>query len=242
MRHRGLSPSHLIHPREHSTTMDRKIVLSVLGAAILSFVAILLLMPATLDDITERLPWRIAQDEAGRTRVFGFTLGQTTLAEVRAVFREEGELNLFQTPDDPPRHAAEAFFEQIVLQRLRADFVIALEVDQPTLIGMYDRGLRISQLGSGSKKIKLNPDDATALASRPIQSISYLPKARLDADLLEQRFGPPSRELTEPETGIVHWLYPARGLDIARAPNGKVVVQYVNPRDCDRLLEPLKEL
>ena len=222
--------------------MDRKIVLSVLGAAILSFVAILLLMPATLDDITERLPWRIAQDEAGRTRVFGFTLGQTTLAEVRAVFREDGELNLFQTPGDPPRHAAEAFFEQIVLQRLRADFVIALEVDQPTLIGMYDRGLRISQLGSGSKKIKLNPADAETLALRPIQSISYLPKARLDADLLEQRFGPPSRELTEPETGIVHWLYPARGLDIARAPNGKVVIQYVNPRDFDRLLEPLKEL
>ncbi|AFL75679.1 hypothetical protein [Thiocystis violascens] len=221
--------------------MDRKIVLSVLGAAILGFVAILLLMPATLDDITERLPWRIAQDEAGRTRVFGFTLGQTTLAEVRAVFREDGELNLFQTPGDPPHHAAEAFFEQIYLQRLRADFVIALEVDQPTLIGMYDRGLRISQLGSGSKKIKLNPDDAAALASRPIRSIGYLPKARLDTELLKQRFGPPSQERTEPETGIVHWLYPDRGLDIARAPNGKVVIQYVNPRAFDTLIEPLRD-
>ena len=222
--------------------MDRKIVLSVLGAAILSFVAILLLMPATLDDITERLPWRIAQDDAGRTRVFGFTLGQTTLAEVRAVLQEAGELSLFKFPGDPPRHAAEAFFEQIELQRLRADFVIALDVDQPTLIGMYDRGLRISQLGSGSKKITLDPADAEALASRPIQSISYLPKARLDAARLEQRFGRPSREVTEPESGIVHWLYPERGLDIGRAPDGRVIIQYVNPRDFDALTAPLAEI
>ncbi len=201
--------------------MDRKIVLSVLGAAILGFIAILLLMPPTIEDMTERHPWRIARDDAGHSRVFGFTLGQTTLAEVRSVFQEEGELNLFKTPGDPPRYSAEAFFEQIYLQRLRADFVFALEVDQPTLMWMYDRGLRISQLGSGSKKIKLDPADAETLASRPIRSITYLPKAQLDTALLEQRFGRPSRELTEPETGIVHGSIPSADSTSAGPPTAR---------------------
>lgn len=219
--------------------MDRRIFFSVLGAAILGFFAVLLLMPPTVDDGIDRLPWRIAQDASGRTQVFGFTLGRTTLAEVREVFGETGEINLFQTPDAAQPYSVEAFFEQIYLKRLRADFVITLDVDQPTLSAMYDRGLRISQLASGSKKVKLTPLDAETLVSRPIRSIGYLPKARLDPALIEQRFGVPDERLTEPKTGIVHWLYPERGLDIGRDPVGHLIIQYVNREDFAGLRAPL---
>jgi hypothetical protein len=79
------------------------------------------------------------------------------------------------------------------------------------------------------------------VASAPIRAISYLPKARLDEALIEQRFGVPSLRLAEPETGVVHWLYPERGIDIGRDPSGNVVIQYVNPDDFDRLLRPLQD-
>lgn len=220
--------------------MDRKIILSVLGAALIGFFAILLLMPPTVDDGIDRLPWQIAQDTSGRTQVFGFTLGQTTLAEVREVFGETGEINLFKTPDVTQSYSVEAFFEQIDLKRLRADFIMTLDVDQATLSAMYERGLRISQLASGSKKVKLNPMDAEILADRPIRSIGYLPKARLDPALIEQRFGVPAEHLTESKTGIVHWLYPERGLDIGRDPDGRLILQYVNPGDFARLKAPLE--
>ena len=219
--------------------MDRSIVLSILGAAVLGFVGMLLLMPDPIEDGVVRLPWLIEQDAGGHTQVFGFTLGATTLAEVRQVFREDGEINLFRTPGPSGTLAAEVYFEQIHLARLRADFVLTLEVDQTTLAAMYERGLRISQTGSGSQKVKLDPSDAERLAERPIRAIVYLPKARLDAALIEQRFGTPSRRLTESETGIVHWLYPERGLDIGRDPSGRVVMQYVNPADFGAILEPL---
>ncbi|WP_338114140.1 hypothetical protein [Thiorhodococcus mannitoliphagus] len=217
-------------------------VLSILGAAVLGFAGMLLLMPDPVDDGVVRLPWQVDRNELGHTQVFGFTLGETTLAEVRAVFREEGKLNLFKTVEEPIRFATEAYFEQIYLERLRADFVITLEVDQATLEGMYDRGLRISQLSSGGKKVKLDPADIETLTSRPIQSISYLPKARLDDALITQRFGEPTRKLTEPETGIVHWLYPERGLDIGRDAKGHVVIQYVNPADFPALTAPLEPI
>jgi hypothetical protein len=221
--------------------MDRSFVLSILAVAVLGFLGVLLLMPAPIDDGTVRLPWQIEQDTNGRTQVFGFTIGETTLQEVQQVFAEDGKMSLFQDPTREDPFAVEAFFEQIHLQRLRADFVMTLEVDQASLNGMYERGLRISQVGSGSRKVRLDQTDQTSLSTAPIRSISYLPKARLDEALIEQRFGDPSLRLVEPETGVVHWLYPERGLDIGRDPSGNVVIQYVNADDFERLLRPLQE-
>jgi hypothetical protein len=219
--------------------MDRKYILTIVAAAVIGFVGVMLLMPPTIDDGTEGLPWRATLGSNGRTQVFGFTIGETPLAEVRRVFEEDGTLSLFHNPGHPDPFAVEAYFEQIYLQSLRADFVLTLDLDQATLGQMYDRGLRISQLESGAKKVKLDPRDAEALANRPIRTIAYLPQARLPEPLLERRFGKPLERRTEPKTGIVHWLYPARGMDIARDPKGKIVIQYVNPADFDALLAPL---
>ncbi|MGE5155319.1 MAG: hypothetical protein ACM3ST_15075 [Bdellovibrio bacteriovorus] len=219
--------------------MDRKIALTILGSALLGFVAVLLLIPPTIDDGQVRLPWRTTTNAAGQTEVFGFTLGETTLEEVRELFGQEGTINLFETPGRAERYGVEVYFEQVYLQSLRADFVVTVEVDQETLGAMYERGLRISQLGSGSKKVKLDPEDVETLLTRPIRAITYLPQARLDEPLIEKRFGTPAERRTETETGIVHWLYPDRGIDIARDPKGKVVIQYVSRGDFPNLLAPL---
>lgn len=219
--------------------MDRKIVLGVLGSALIGFFAVLLLIPPTIDDGQVRLPWRATTNAAGQTQVFGFTLGETSLAEIRDLFGQEGTINLFETPGRTERYGVEAYFEQVYLQSLRADFVITLDVDQGTLAAMYERGLRISQLGSGSKKVKMDPADVEVLLPRPIRAITYLPQARLDEDLIERRFGRPAERRAEAETGVVHWLYPDRGIDIARDPKGKVVIQYVDRADFASVLAPL---
>lgn len=219
--------------------MDRKIVLTVIGSALLGFIAVLLLLPPTIDDGQVRLPWRAEVNTAGQTRVFGFTLGETSLAQVRELFGQEGTINLFENPGQAERYGVEVYFEQVYLQSLRADFVVSLDVDQQTLAAMYDRGLRISQLGSGSKKVKLDPIDVESLLPGPIRALTYLPQARLDEPLIERRFGVPAERRGETESGIVHWLYPERGIDIARDPKGKVVIQYVSPADFPGLLEPL---
>ncbi len=220
--------------------MDRKIVLTILGSALLGFVAVLLLIPPSIDDGQVRLPWRTTINAAGQTGVFGFTLGETSLEEVRELFGQEGTINLFETAGRTERYGVEVYFEQVYLQSLRADFVVTVDVDQETLEAMYQRGLRISQLGSGSKKVKLDPVDVEALLPRPIRAITYLPQARLDDPLIERRFGAPAERRAEPETGIVHWLYPERGIDIARDPKGKVVIQYVSQVDFADILTPLK--
>jgi len=219
--------------------MDPRIALSVLAAAVLGFVGILMLMPEEADEGEPRLPWLVSTDAQGRTRVFGFTIGETTLAEVQKVFSEEGKINLFARPDAGDRYAAEAYFEQIYLSRLRADFVITLDLDQPSLDAMYQRGLRISQLASGDKKIALAPEDLERVTRAPIRSIAYLPWKSLDADIIERRFGPAARILVE-ESGVTHWLYPDKGMDIGLDTRGGVVIQYVNREAFRELIAPLE--
>ena len=219
--------------------MDRKIILSVLAIAVFGFIGIMLLMPEDRDDGVPRLPWLVSIDPQGRTTAFGFTLGHTRLSEVKEVFGADGKINLFARPDREDKYTAEAYFDQIYLNRLRADFVITLDADQGTLDAMYQRGLRISKLGSGDKKITLTPEDAEILGQTPIRAISYLPWKSLDAEILERRFGKPSEILME-ESGVTHRLYPGKGMDVALDSRGGVVIQYVNQSDFDELTAPLR--
>jgi len=222
--------------------MDRNIVISVLAMVVFGFAGFMLLMPEERDDGVQRLPWIVTRSAQGQTQVFGFTLKETTLADVRRVFGEEGKMNLFARPEaanGEDRYTVEAYFEQIYLNRLRADFVIGLAMDQAALAPMYERGLRISQLGSGAKKVKLAPEDMARLARAPISAITYLPWKSLDAEVLERRFGIPAETRAEPETGVNHWLYPDKGMDVAIDRKGGVVIQYVDAADFARILDPL---
>lgn len=218
--------------------MDRNMILSLLAIAVFGFLGILLLLPEGGNDGIARLPWEVSTNAQGRLRVFGFTLGETTLGEVRKVLGEEGTINLFAHPGTDNGYAVEAFFDQIYLSRLRASFVIALEADQHTLEAMYERGLRISQLGSGAKKVQLAPADVAALVQAPIRGITYLPWSSLDADTVANRFGKPAQTLTE-EAGVTHWLYPEKGMDIGRDSAGGIVIQYIDPRAFADLMRPL---
>ena len=219
--------------------MDRKYILTILVAGLLGFVGAMLLRPPIIQDEKVRLPWRVTTNRIGDTQVFGFTLGETPLSELRRFFGEDGTINLFETPGAREPLGVEVYFDQVYLQSLRADFVITLDVDQAALRPMYERGLRISQMESGDKRVKLDPTDVETLLERPIRSITYLPQARLDTETIQKRFGTPSERRLDPSNGIIHWLYPDRGFDIARNTQGKIVIQYVNRADFSRLALPL---
>lgn len=216
--------------------MDRKIIVTIL-ALTLVVLALAILVPGgrTIEE-NPKLPWILTLDDTGLPTVFGLTIGKSTLQEVRNNFQEQGVTNLFVSPDG--KLAVETYFQSLYLSGIKADMVITLDLRQSELDDIYNRGLRISQLESGAKKVKLTDQDLESLNRGVIGHITYIPSADLTEDLVRNRFGEPAERITEP-SDIVHWLYPEKGMDIALNPNGKEVFQYISPARFEALTAPL---
>ncbi|MBI5439523.1 MAG: hypothetical protein HY936_11385 [Nitrosomonadales bacterium] len=194
-----------------------------------------LLVPGKPVEKTD-LPWHIEHPAAGATRIFGLTLGQATTNEAEQRFREGAKSSLFKSPEG--KLVAEMFFEQVTMAGLKSRIVVSIAVPEAELQGMYERGLRMSGTGSG-KKITLATDDVARVRTLPISGLTYMPSVRLEEEVVSKRFGQPAQRIREKKSGAIHWLYPQHGLDITLGNDEKPVLQYVPPKDFDRLLQPL---
>ncbi len=209
-----------------------------MGSLIL--LAFAILIPGGKVTETEpKLPWRTTIDIDGNSTVFGITIGKSTLKEAQEALQAEAKINLFVSLSD--QYTVEAYFRSITISGLKADLVLSLMVNSSKAKEMYERGVRQKALVTGNKQIDLAPADFTWMENQKIHHITYIPSTNLDEKLISSRFGEPSRRVTEIE-GIVHWLYPEKGLDIGLNPDGKEVFQYMNPRDFNQAMMPLESL
>ncbi len=182
-------------------------------------------------------PWHIEHPAPDSVRVFGLTIGATTPAEAEARFKEIAEPSLFKSSSG--KLGAEVFFDQVNLAGLRSRVVLTVSVPEVELHEMYERGLRMAATGGGNKKITLTPDDVAHLRSLPISSLTYIPGVRVEDALLLKRFGKPVQVVKETKSGAIHWLYPQNGLDITLGGSEKPLLQYVSPKEFDKLVKPL---
>lgn len=215
-------------------TTERKIYWGIGILSVLIFAASFFTpgKPASKAD----LPWQVEHPAPGTIRIFDLTLGSSTADDAERRFKEEAKPSLFKSPEG--NLVAEVFFEQIALAELKAKVVISIAVPDAELHDMYERGLRMSGIGSG-KKIMLAPEDVARVRALPISSLTYMPSVRLSEDMINKRFGQPIQRIKEKKSGTVHWLYPQNGLDIALGGEEKPVLQYVPPKDFSKLLQPL---
>jgi len=216
-----------------SRVLFRVIIVAVLVTALL-----LLLQPPQRGAGEPLLPWQVAADGHGGSRVFGIRLGETTLGEAETALGGDAKMTLFQAKDG--RLVVEAFLQKRTLRGLKADFVLGVVMPRDTLEAMYRDGLRIAKGRADTRRVTLDPDGAAAARAASVISITYLPTIELDSGLLEKRFGVPAGRIAERD-GVVHWLYPDKGLDIVVNDDGKEVLQYVAPRDFERLAAPLRD-
>lgn len=182
-------------------------------------------------------PWVIETTTNGSIKVFNTHLGITTLGEFIQRYNTEPEISLFVPPHGDT--VIEAYFNSLWLGGVKAKIVLSLNVNKTERDAMYDRGLRISTLGSGTRKVQLHSDDITRLNSMAVTAITYIPSLNLETSMLQKRFGEPAQKIMDSVNHAEHWLYPDKGLDIALNKNEKDVLQYVSPKDFDKLVAPL---
>lgn len=215
--------------------MDKKILLSLLAFIVFAG-SLLLLLPSSHENDPETLPWRVSHPTPDSSRVFGLTLGISTLENAEDFLRDTPEVSLFKTADG--KMGVEAYFDEINLNGLKAKFALTLDVPAADLEGLFARGARLNATPTG-KRVTLAGDDLAQVRAYRIKAISYLPAVRIEESVVEKRFGTPAEKIREKEGGIVHWLYPDKGLDIALPEKQKPVLQYVRPADFATLRAPL---
>jgi len=217
--------------------MGRHIFLSVLGFSILAVLLGVWLSSTMEPRPHSGYPWQIEQQADGATRVFSLVLGQSTLADAEQQFKESAEITMFVPKDAEP--VIEAYFNELTIGGLKSKMVVALALKPDQLQVMYDSGVRISTMGSGTRKVSLNSEQLQQVRQSVISSLTYMPSINLSAELIQHRFGEPDQKLKDPEGDAVHWLYPDQGVDIALSERAKEVIQYVHPSNFDRIRAPL---
>lgn len=215
--------------------MDKKIILGVIALIVVS-ISLILMLPEPAKQTPDTLPWNITHPSPGMSRVFGITLGQSSLNELERVFKEQTEISLFKTSDG--KMLVEAFFDELNLNGLKAKFVLTIAVPPEELEGIFNRGLRMNSTPSG-KRITLTHDDLVRVRNAPVASLTYLPSTRLEEAIFTKRFGVPAERIRETKSGAVHWLYPQHGLGVTLGGEERSLLQYVPPRDFELLRAPL---
>ncbi|MDH5546745.1 MAG: hypothetical protein OEZ43_14225 [Gammaproteobacteria bacterium] len=215
--------------------METKIFLGALGFSILILV-IALNLPLSEPETKDGLPWQIELTEQ-TSRVFGLTLGTSTLAEAESSLKADGEISLFRKNDND--YTVEAYFDKVELGGLSAKMILVMQVPSQELAQMFQHGVRISKAPSGSNKVSIATEDRHRVRDSAIQSITYLPAVNLDAEQILSRFGKPSQRIPDPHNASEHWLYPQLGLDVTLDAKNREVLQYVSPANFHTIQTPL---
>ena len=185
----------------------------------------------------KNLPWQITVVDEHTLHVFELDVGKATLGDAVKVLKSEYNLAWFENQDDSI--SLEAWFIRVSMSGLRAKVLLELDSD----------GLDIDYLKKNSGKpeiqtsrtIKYPLDDlAKELDNRVIKSLTYIPKANVDAELLNSRFGT-AEETMRLDDNTEFWLYPQKGLVISISQKGKEVLQYVPLAGFERLRKSVQD-
>lgn len=186
------------------------------------------------------LPWQVEALPNGANKVMGLTLGPaglaSTLGDAQQLWGENTEIAIIAAPGEDGM--LEAFVDPASAGFITGKIVITAHLDSADIRAMRERAIKAEFMESTTRKYKLTSADLQAAMKAPIVALSFIPQANLDADTIIARFGQPA-ERVRSNGHLEHFLYPAKGLDLALDTEGKELLQYVAPAEFDRLRQPL---
>jgi len=182
-------------------------------------------------------PWQITLLADGKTRVFGIVINETSVSEAARSLGSGFKIALFENEDHSL--SLEAFIQDVTLGGLSAKVVLAIASDESEKTQFKERAKKREPLGNGVIRYVLSLEDHQLAASKVVNAISYLPYVSLSEEMILSRFGEPAKRIKVSEHKV-HFLYPETGLDLLLDKEGKELLQYVEPKEFNRLLLPLE--
>lgn len=183
------------------------------------------------------LPWQIEIQTDGSTQVFGLRIGVSTLADAIERLGSDMELAIIAASDEAGN--LEMYYGHYQAGLLSGKLVLQTKINEQDIKRWRENALRSEYMATGqAKKYTLSPGDLPQVLAEVITGLTFIPAVNLDEEVILARFGEPDKRV--PSADAVHFLYPAKGLDIALHEDSKEVLQYVTPGDFSQLVVPLQ--
>jgi len=190
-----------------------------------------------VDDQT--YPWQIKITEKGNNQVFGVELDAMPLGHAARALKKHYELGLFENKN--AGLSLEAYFNEFTRGGLSGKIIVLLQTDENSLNDFKTRSVKQKRQDSGEIKYTLSVKDQKYIEQLIVTGLSYIPYTQLDKEIIEKRFGIPDRVITSVDK-LNHYIYMKKGLDIIQNEDGKELLQYVSPKNMQRLLKPLEKV
>ena len=183
------------------------------------------------------LPWQIEIMLDGSTQVFGLHIGVSRLSDAYAMLGSDMELAFVAASDELGN--LEMYYGHYQAGLLSGKLVLQTSASAQKLKTWRDNAAKFDYMASGlAKKYTLSDDDVSQVLDEVITGLTFIPAVNLDEKVILARFGEPDNRIQL--DGVTHFLYSAKGLDVALHDASKEVIQYVSPADFAQLLQPLQ--
>lgn len=184
------------------------------------------------------LPWQIEIQPDGSTQVFGLHIGASRLADAYNILGNDTELAVIAATEEVGM--LEMYYGHYQAGLLSGKLVLQTHASEQNIQRWRDNAVRSEYMASGlAKKYILSENDLTQAREEVITGLTFIPTVNLDESVVLARFGEPDRRIQL--AGVTHYLYPAKGLDIALHENAKEVLQYIAPAAFQQLMQPLQQ-
>lgn len=183
------------------------------------------------------LPWQIEIQADGSTQVFGLHIGSSTLADAIEILGDDMEVAIIAASDESG--SLEMYYGHYKAGLLSGKLVLQTRVSEQDITSWRDNAVKSEYMASGTaKKYFLSKDDLPRVFDEVIIGLTFIPAVNLDEEVILARFGAPDHRIQS--GGVIHFMYPEKGLDIALDEHSKEVMQYVVPEAFQQLLQPLQ--
>jgi len=184
------------------------------------------------------LPWQIEIQADGSTQVFGLHLGVSRLSDAIEVLGSDMDLAIIAATDAEESGNLEMYYGYYKAGLLSGKLILQTRASEQDIKRWRDNSPKFEYMASGlAKKHILLGDDLPQVLEEVIISLTFIPSVNLDEEVILARFGEPEKRIQHP--GVIHFLYPGKGLDLALHETSKEVLQYVKPEAFQQLVEPL---
>ena len=185
------------------------------------------------------LPWQIEILHDGSTEVFGLHLGSSRLSDAIEILGGDMDLAIIAATDAEESGNLEMYYGHYKAGLLSGKLILQTHASEHDIKRWSDNSPRFEYMATGlAKKHILLDDDLPQVLDEIIISLTFIPAVNLDEEVILARFGEPGQRIQF--SGVTHYLYPKKGLDIALHENSKEVLQYVAPAAFKQLTQPLK--